>query len=68
MFPLDGAAAFEGFGLGLEPAEGVEDAEGVGYADFELVDAEAGGGFGGGGDGESRSGGEEGSEDGDWGA
>ena len=65
VLALDGAAAFEGLRLSLEPAEGVEDAQGVGDANLELVDAEGGGRLGHGGGGERGGGGEEGGKDGD---
>ena len=63
MLPLDGAAALELLGEEGQLVERVEDAEGGGGADFELVDVQGGGRFGEGGGGEGGGHGEEGSED-----
>ena len=51
VLALDGTTTLEGLGLGLEPAEGIVDAEGLGDTELELRDGEVGGdtaGLGGG--------------------
>ena len=59
MLPLDGTTALEGLRLGLEPAKGIKDSEGLGDSKLELVDGKRRGGTallgrskGGGGSGE----------------
>ena len=42
VLTLDGAAALEGLGLGIEPSEGIVDAEGLGDTELELRDSEVG--------------------------
>ena len=60
VLALDGTTALEGLGLGVEPAEGIVDAEGGGGTDLKLVDGERSGGTAGLGGGEGGSAGEEG--------
>ena len=60
VLALDGATALEGLGLGVEPAEGIVDAEGGGGTDLKLVDGERSGGAAGLGGGEGGSASEEG--------
>ena len=42
VLTLNGAAALEGLGLGVEPSEGIVDAEGLGDTELELRDSEVG--------------------------
>ena len=62
VLALDGTTTLEGLGLGLEPAEGIVDAEGLGDTELELRDGEVGGDTAGLGGGEGGGGADKGSE------
>ena len=61
VLALDGPAALEGLGLGVEPSKRVKDSKGLGNSKLELINhLHGGGGRGGHGRVERTSGGEEG--------